>query len=593
MVKGFVLYLSAALHLYCLGIGPAHASETAGVGKFRVDITGISDVAVMQNVQAGMELYQRSLVSASRTPTPHYDWLRLLDSAPQEVKTAVKPYGYYTAEVTVTVGKNNRVTVAVELGEPIIVQSVELNVDGDADDDPEVQRWRNAFPLAPGDRLIQPSYENAKSEISKLLRRFGYFDASFQEQALIVDLPARSARIRLRIDSGSRYRYGSYEIVWRDPTQEDIYTEELVRSYLPITPGDYFDLRYLEKLQSELTSSGYFSYAEIRPVIAQASDAQMPLSVTLEAPTRLAYGASIGIGTDTGLRAGLGFEDRRFNRHGHRAGAQVQGSEIRRSVLASYTVPSDGSSRDGFIISASFRDEDSDARLSETLTAGIDFNSSLSERTQFSYGLQFRDEQFVTGGAVTNSQLLVPTLSWQTVAADNLRAPERGYRLSAKLSGASEDLGSDLSFMQINIDAKSVYRFGIGRLLARAEVGQTLIDDDDLLPASLTYFTGGDHTVRGYDFESIGVAAGDDDLQGGKNLVTASIEFERSVRGALSVAAFVDAGDAYDDELDLKLGIGIGARWRLPFGAIRLDVAQAQDLPGKPSRLHFTFGTDL
>ena len=60
-----------------------------------------------------------------------------------------------------------------------------------------------------------------------------------------------------------------------------------------------------------------------------------------------------------------------------------------------------------------------------------------------------------------------------------------------------------------------------------------------------------------------------------------------------ALAGFVDMGDAFDNRIDYKRGAGIGLRWRLPFGALRLDAASALDLDGQPFRLHFSFGTDL
>jgi translocation and assembly module TamA len=56
------------------------------------------------------------------------------------------------------------------------------------------------------------------------------------------------------------------------------------------------------------------------------------------------------------------------------------------------------------------------------------------------------------------------------------------------------------------------------------------------------------------------------------------------------VAAFVDAGDAFDDwsDADIAVGYGIGARLRTPIGPIRLDVAYGER--EKNVRLHFSVG---
>jgi len=62
-----------------------------------------------------------------------------------------------------------------------------------------------------------------------------------------------------------------------------------------------------------------------------------------------------------------------------------------------------------------------------------------------------------------------------------------------------------------------------------------------------------------------------------------------------SVAAFFDAGNAFNEwnALKLKKGAGVGIRWYSIAGAMRLDFAQALDEPGKPWRIHFTIGSPL
>ena len=77
--------------------------------------------------------------------------------------------------------------------------------------------------------------------------------------------------------------------------------------------------------------------------------------------------------------------------------------------------------------------------------------------------------------------------------------------------------------------------------------------------------------------------------------MTGSIEIEMKIRPRWSVAAFADAGNAFNDwsDADIKRGIGAGIRWYSIAGPISIDVAQAVDFTGKPWRIHFTIGTAL
>ena len=97
------------------------------------------------------------------------------------------------------------------------------------------------------------------------------------------------------------------------------------------------------------------------------------------------------------------------------------------------------------------------------------------------------------------------------------------------------------------------------------------------MPNKFLFRTGGALTVRGYDFESLGVEQGGA-IVGGRALAVASVEYVKWLErwgGNWGVAAFVDAGDAAERFSDLNpaLGYGIGARWRTPAGPLAIDLA--------------------
>jgi translocation and assembly module TamA len=119
------------------------------------------------------------------------------------------------------------------------------------------------------------------------------------------------------------------------------------------------------------------------------------------------------------------------------------------------------------------------------------------------------------------------------------------------------------------------------------------VDDFDQLPPSQRFFAGGDRSVRGYPYQKIGPRNADGLVIGGERLLTASVEIERLIYGDYGVAAFVDAGDAFDSAPDIKVGAGVGFRWRSPIGMVRLDVAHPFDDPDDNYRIHFTIGSDL
>ena len=126
-------------------------------------------------------------------------------------------------------------------------------------------------------------------------------------------------------------------------------------------------------------------------------------------------------------------------------------------------------------------------------------------------------------------------------------------------------------------------------LSARIEAGAVIADSRDGIPSNFLFRTGGDTTVRGYAFDSLGVQQGSA-VVGGRYYGVASVEAVHWVTPAWGIAAFVDAGNATDStsQLDLAVGYGVGARLRTPIGPFRLDLAYGQQ--SQSVRVHFSVG---
>ena len=83
------------------------------------------------------------------------------------------------------------------------------------------------------------------------------------------------------------------------------------------------------------------------------------------------------------------------------------------------------------------------------------------------------------------------------------------------------------------------------QLVARADAGAVIAQSRVGIPSNFLFRTGGDTTVRGYAFESLGVQQGDA-VVGGRYYAVASVEVDHWVNETWGLAAFVDAGNATD-----------------------------------------------
>ncbi len=155
-----------------------------------------------------------------------------------------------------------------------------------------------------------------------------------------------------------------------------------------------------------------------------------------------------------------------------------------------------------------------------------------------------------------------------------------GDRQDILIEGSNEAWGSDANFLRTRLNSQWVRSLGENnRFVGRATVGATSTDDFRQVPPSLRFFTGGDSSVRGYEYETIAPENSSGELLGGKHLLVGSLEYQRRVANNWWGATFVDTGNAFNDWWpdELKTSAGVGVRWISPVGPVRLDIAHPFD----------------
>jgi translocation and assembly module TamA len=242
-----------------------------------------------------------------------------------------------------------------------------------------------------------------------------------------------------------------------------------------------------------------------------------------------------------------------------------------------------------------FQHEKTDTSEQDSFKLGFLRSKSLSARWLQTRYVDYAYEDFTIGDQSSISELIIFGTNWESAVGRALSRATKGHRLSLDIRGASSNLGSDTTFAQIRAKAKWVYSLGEKtRILARTSLGITSKDELSELPASVRFFAGGDNSVRGYDFESLGPTDASGVVIGGSNLFDVSLEIDRLFRDKWAVAFFVDGGDAFNGtSVTLNTGVGIGLRWYSPVGPIRLDFAHPLDDPDKNFRIHISLGPDL
>jgi translocation and assembly module TamA len=350
-------------------------------------------------------------------------------------------------------------------------------------------------------------------------------------------------------------------------------------------------------MQRDIIASAYFDQVTLDRNPRDEPYYDVPLRFKLTPGKKYQYSAGVGYATDVGPRLRLGLLNRRINTRGHQFEFETNLSQVISDVGITYRIPMD-KPKDWFTIDAGYKLEDNDSFKSKLFSSGVQRLYKQDNGWIRALFLDLRLEDYETGSFDDDySKLLTPGISYTFVEEDFPPRPLAGHRSTAQLIGALEGAISDTSFLQVYGNTKWV--FGLwsgGRLLTRAEAGITGIDELDTLPASVRFYAGGDNSVRGYAYKSLGPTDPAGAVVGGQNLLVGSVEIDQQFAKDWSVALFVDSGNAYDKLSDFSpaTGIGAGIRWFSPLGPVRIDVAfpLENDAPDD-YRFHVTLGPDL
>ncbi len=572
----------------------------------RVDIRGL-DEAMTTNVRVSL-----SLTDAIGKEVSGRRLAYLVQEAEAETREALEPFGYYAPVITVTRDPPSSeaapttgpvaVTIDVRLGEAIRVRRAEVGIAGDGNDDRYLKEELAAFQPQPGALFDHTLYEGSKARISRRLAERGYFDADFLARKVEVTRADNAADIDLRWNSGDRYDMGAVTFT-QAPNR--IIREDLLGKLIYWNEGDYYHQGRLDRLRKSLVSLDYFSRIDIEPQPENATpDKRVPVQVTLTPAKRSIYTAGLSYGTDSGGGVILGVERRYLNDRGHKALAQLDYAQRRKTLTLQYRIPAFAWLDGWYTGSLQAADEQTDYIDTRRLELVGSRSGEINQYLTAIASLHTLRERWAYTGTEENPLYRYATFTFPSLRAEYIDADDRMYPRDAlggtlMLRGGVEGAGSDASFAQLQLGTR--WFKGLGdrsRLLVRGEVGHTYTDALVQIPPSLRFYAGGDRSVRGYAYREIGPritggTRGQAFALGAKNMATASVEYEQYFSGAWGGAVFVDSGTAFDDRPEWRTGIGVGLRWKSPVGPVRVDLAHGLDDPDSSFQLHINIGADL
>jgi len=514
---------------------------------------------------------------------------RLVAVAPEQVRSLLATEGYFSPVVSSTLDQESTPWVAhlnIEPGTPTKIEAVDISFSGDieAKNPKRIEQLRENWGLQPGAIFRQSAWDGAKGDLLKAILNRDYPTASIAHSEARIDPATHSATLTVHVNSGPAFTFGALEIVGLNR-----YSREMVEKLNPIKPGERYSQEKLNELQARVQDTGYFrsAFATIEADPAQPNHVPIKLDLTENERRRLSLG--LGFSTDSGPRAQVKWTDRHFLGKDWRLESQLRGDRDNRLLGADVYFPTlQNDWRPS--VGAHYEYTDSSGETNDKFRTGARLTSpDKRNETILSVGL-LTDRQRIGNVYGNNREALIASYIYTRRRVNNLISPTRGYYVSIQVDVGPAGLVNKKSLI------RTVGRFtwlspSYGRLQAvlRGQVGQVFGANSDTVPADLLFRTGGDQTVRGYDYNSLGVAQ-DGAIVGGTVTAVVSAEMIYSITPEWGAAVFTDAGNAANswNGFRLEQGTGVGARWRSPIGPVNLDLAYGHAT--KDVRLHFSIG---
>ncbi|MEW6120748.1 MAG: autotransporter assembly complex family protein [Pseudomonadota bacterium] len=515
---------------------------------------------------------------------------RLQRQSDETARQLLATEGYFSPRVASALD-GDTLRYSIVPGPRTQVRTVTIAFTGALKDDADGTRLRarieRGFLLKAGMPFRQADWDAAKAGTLAPLLSGNYLAGRIAASEARIDPSTQSADLSVTVDSGPAFFYGAPQVAGAQR-----YPASIARNLNPARPGKPVNQQDLLDYQAALESSGYYSQAVVRvdPDPVQAAAAPIRVEVVERPEKLLSLGA--GFSTDTGARVQATWLSRDVAGEGLRLKLDGKLETRSQSAAAELAWPQDAR---GYVHSLGAQWKREDIEGEETRSTLLAAKRTRTRgQIETALTLQYQIETQQVGDTVDErNQALTANYAWTQRTVGRAFYPRQGYVLTLQAGGAVQSLLSDTSFMRLYGRHTHYLRLGRNdRLVLRVEAGAVLADTREGIPTDFLFRAGGDNSVRGYAYQSLGRT-----LEGGvasvRTLATGSVEYNHFFSRDWGMALFIDAGDAADTPGSLSpvFGYGLGARYRSPVGPVNLDLAWGEDTG--EFRLHFSLGVSF
>lgn len=479
------------------------------------------------------------------------------DISPFEAPSAIRT-------ITVTVDPNGRFTF------------------GQAEIGPLAEGTQIPETFRPGERAgTAPVRAAAKAAVDGW-RDVGHAKAEIASQQIRADHRNRELDVTLRVAPGPQLRFGEIVVSGNDRVRRT-----RIREIAGIPEGAVFDPDEIVDAERRLRRTGVFSSAAISEADRANPDGTLDLALQVaeQKPRRFGFGAEVST-QDGGkvsafwLHRNLFQGAERLRVDGEISGISSNGNEIDYKLKLTYGRPATFTPDTEFFLTAELEHLDEPGFVSDQAGVAAGLSHRFSDQLEASFSLGYRYIDTTDAFGTRQFSLVTTSLSATYDTRTDTLNPTNGYFLTAT-GTPFLGLNGTKSGFRLTSDARAYVGLGVEDryvLAGRAQIGSVWGPSLMETVPDYLFYSGGGGTVRGQDYQSLGVTTPMGEFTGGQSFAALSAELRANVTKNIGLVGFYDVGMVTEDsgfagDSDWHAGAGVGLRYNTGIGPIRLDIA--------------------
>lgn len=504
----------------------------------------------------------------------------LVRSTPEDARKLLETEGYFDARVNVREESPRQYVIEVKPGQPTLIDDVTIRLNGPIRDEGDFQQRfaavLEAWSLPMGAPYRQSDWDGSKRAVMRLITADRFPRAQISKSAAEIDPATRRAQLVVDIDSGPVILFGDITVKGMKR-----YPEKIATGLADFSPGTAYRLQKIFDYQSALEQAPHFSNvvvsADMAHIDPDTHRVPVEVDVTEMPRQKLELGLIYDSGDGPGVR--VGYDHYNIFRRGYTGSLVTNWKKNQQSLSLGLGFPrqSDGYSHS---ITSAFKTDDVQGLKTRSSDVG-GWRTRTRGNIEARLGLQYLLESEEAGGVSNkDTRALQLVYGWTQRAVDDLMRPRSGVLLDFQLSGTVGSALSSTSYVRGY--ARTVGYWSpfpkYGTFVGRLELGQVWANDKDAVPSSILFRAGGANSVRGYDYQSLGLPGPNGSVLGGRVVATGSLEYQIPIKPDWYLALFTDAGNASQSwkGFQVERANGVGVRWMSPVAPLAFDFAKAE-----------------